>query len=145
MDWKKCAIEDLRKLNGMRESLESMKERISSLYDAYKSTKCSTSDATPVKGGGNGAEDRLINNIVERDRLKFNYEATQKLVRLIDRGIAGLDDKDKHILDAFYISGHKYCIGRLCEELGYEERQIYRFKDQALYKLTVAMYGITDY
>ena len=144
MDWKKCAIEDLRKYNSMKSSLDMMRERIESLNSSFKAIKCSTSDATPVKGGGNMAEDRLINNIVERERLKYNYLATEKLVNLIGKGIKGLDEKDIKILSMFYMDG-KYSVMRMVEELGYEQSQIYRMKDRALYKFTVEMYGITDY
>ena len=144
MDWKKCAIEDLRKYNSMKASLDMMRERIESLNSSYKAIKCSTSDATPVKGGGNMAEDRLINNIVERERLKYNYIATEKLVNLIGKGIKGLDDKDIKILDAFYMTGSR-SVYKLMQELGYEERQIYNLKDAALKKLTIEMYGIIDY
>ena len=144
MDWKKCAIEDLRKYNSMKSSLDMMRERIESLNSSFKAIKCSTSDATPVKGGGNMAEDRLINNIVERERLKYNYLATEKLVNLIGRGISKLDDKDIKILDAFYMTGSR-SVYHLMQDLGYEERQIYNLKDRALYKFTVEMYGITDY
>lgn len=144
MDWKKCAIEDLRKYNSMKASLDMMRERIESLNSSYKAIKCSTSDATPVKGGGNMAEDRLINNIVERERLKYNYLATEKLVNLIGRGIKGLDDKDIKILDAFYMTGSR-SVYKLMQDLGYEERQIYNLKDAALKKFTIEMYGITDY
>ena len=144
MDYKKCAIEDLRKYNAMKSSIENMRERISSLYDSYKSVKCSTSDATPVKGGGNMAEERLIGNIVERERLKLNLLATQKLLQAIDRGLGGLTDQERKILDSFYISG-KGSIYKLTQELKYEERYVYTLKDAALKKFTIEMYGITDY
>ena len=144
MDWKKCAIEDLRKYNSMKSSIGLMHDRIAALNCSFKAIRCSTSDATPVKGGGNGAEDRLINNIVERERIGFNLEATEKLVNIIGRGIKSLDEKDYKILDAFYMSGSR-SVGKLMQELGYEERQIYNLKDRALYKFTVEMYGMTDY
>ena len=76
---KKCAIEDLRKYNSMKSSLDMMRERIESLNSSYKAIKCSTSDAYTCKRRGNMAEDRLINNIVERERLKYNYLAAEKL------------------------------------------------------------------
>jgi len=31
------------------------------------------------------------------------------------------------------------------EELNYEKTRVYEIKDQALYKFTIAMYGIVEY
>ena len=81
---------------------------------------------------------------MERERIKYNYIATEKLVNLIGKGIKGLDATEYKILSMFYMDG-KYSVMRMVEELGYEQSQIYRMKDRALYKFTIEMYGITDY
>ena len=146
MDWKKAAIEDLRNYNGRKESLENIKTRISALNDQCASVKCSMScDSIPVQGGGTKIEDRILSNLVERERLKHTYQATKKLVELTERGLACLGDNAKLVLERFYISPGKGNVQRLCDELGYEQAQVYRVKDQALYDFTIREYGLPEY
>jgi len=146
MDWKKCAIEDLHNYNARKESLENIIMRISALKDQSASVKCSmNSDKIPVQGGGSKIEDRILSNLVERERLKHTYHATKRLVELTERGLAGLDERGRLILERFFIAPAKGNVERLCGELGYEERNIYKLKDQALYDFTIREYGLMDY
>lgn len=145
MKWKDCAIADLRKYMDMKESLQNIPERIQSAELRIKSIQSSTTGATPVQGGGSQMEEALVNNIVERDRLKLVYHATLKLVRLIERGLDGLTKEERICLDGFFIIRPKDYIDDLVKRLGYERTQIYRLKDAALYKFTIRMYGIEEY
>ena len=145
MNWQSAAIDDLKKYIDLRDSLKNISDRISALKLNYTSIKSATIDVVPVKGGSSKIEDRLINNIVERQRLEYTYKATKKLVDIIERGLNGLDEKEKLVLERFFIyrsSGH---VERLMEELNYEQRRVYQIKDEALYKFTIKMYGIIDY
>jgi hypothetical protein len=145
MNWQNAAIDDLKQYIDMRDSLSNVNERIAALKLKYTAIKSVNMEIAPVKGGASKIENRLIDNIVERQRLEYTYKATKKLVDIIERGLEGLDDKEKLVLERFYIyrtSGH---VERLMEELNYEQRRIYQIKDEALYKFTVKMYGIVDY
>ena len=94
MNWQNAAIDDLKKYIDMRDSLTNISDRISALKLNYTSIKSATFDVVPVKGGSSKIEDRLINNIVERQRLEYTYKATKKLVDIIERGLRGLDEKE---------------------------------------------------
>ena len=62
-------------------------------------------DSEPVSGSGSsGAEDRLISNIVERERLDGNYQAVEKLVVRMDKALSMLDDQERLVLERFYIN-----------------------------------------
>ena len=87
----------------------------------------------------------MLDNIVERERLKLVYHADRRLVRLIDRGLSALSKEERLVIDLFYIDRPRDYIEELIKRLGYERAQIYRIKDNALYKFTVNMYGITEY
>jgi DNA-directed RNA polymerase specialized sigma subunit len=146
VDWKKSAIEDLRNYTGRKESLDNIRERIGALKEHYASIKCSLgSDTGAVQGGGSQVEDRMLNNIVERQRLSYTYSATKRLIELTERGLAGLDDKEQKVLQRMFISPEKGAVSRLCDELGYEQAQVYRMKDQVLYSFTVREYGLPNY
>jgi ArpU family phage transcriptional regulator len=146
MDWKKSAIEDLRNYNRRKDSLDNIKQRIRALKEVYASVKCSLgSDPVAVKGGGSKIEDRMLDNIVERKRLSHTYNATKQLVELTEKGLGGLDERERRVLELFFIAPQKGSVARLMEELGYEQRQIYKIKDQALYSFTIMQYGLADY
>lgn len=145
MKWTECAITDLKKYRAMSESLTNIPERIRALESRFKSIKSGSSDSTPVQGGGNKAEGAIIDNIVERERLKWLYYADRRLVRLIERGLSALSQEERLVIDLFYIDRPKNYMEELMAQLGYEKTQIYRIKDAALYKFTVTMYGITEY
>lgn len=144
MNWKSEAANDLTTYSRKKESLENMREQMATLKYQYTSVKGMPTDTTPVMGGGSRIEDRMLDNIVKRQRTKIAYVTTQKIVTLIERGLAGLSVNERLILERFYIYRTKDCIERLCNELGYEQAQIYRLRNEALYKFTISMYGIIE-
>ena len=145
VNWEKVAIDDLRKYEKMRHSLVSIREKQAALDLQSGVIRSSFRDSEPVSGSGSsGAEDKLISNIVERERLDGNYQAVEKLVVRMDKALSMLDDQERLVLERFYINRCPGYIDRLCEELGYERAQIYRKKDAALYKFTVTLYGLVD-
>lgn len=145
MKWKDCVIADLKKYMALKESLQNIPERIQTLELRIKSIQSSTTGSTPVQGGSSRMEEALVDNIVERERLKLLYHADKRLVRLIERGLDGLTKEERICLDGFFILRPKDYIDDLVKRLGYERTQIYRLKDAALYKFTVRMYGIEEY
>lgn len=146
MDWKRAAIEDLKLYHRRRDSLNNLKDRIQALKEHYLSVKCSLgSDAAPVKNGSSKIEDRMLNNIVERERLTHTYKATRRLVELTERGLKGLDDKERLVIERFFVTKERNHVERLMDELHVEKSHVYRLKDRALYNFTVTMYGLIDY
>lgn len=116
MKWQNEAIEDLKHYWDMQNSLNNIRERISILEEDYTTIKSNRMDVTPVMGGSSKVENRLINNIVERQRLEDTYQETQKMVQLIKRGLDGLDDKEKLVLERFYIHRSGGHVEQLMEE-----------------------------
>lgn len=145
VNWQKVAVEDLRKYSALKQSLVSIREKQAALDMQSATVRSSFRDAEPVSGSGiSGAEDKLISRIVERERLEGNYVAVEKLVAQIETALAMLSDVERLVLDRFYINRPPEHVERLCEELGYEARNIYKLKDAALQRFTYAMYGILD-
>jgi hypothetical protein len=134
----------LRRYPHLVSSIPNMQERIDILSDKFRSIKSARADATPVSGGTSTAEDAWINNIVERDRLAENIRVVRRLIELINKGLSALDEREYRVLELFYIDRQPNHVERLMDELGYEQRQIYRLRDQALYKFTIGMYGLTE-
>lgn len=145
MKWSDCAIQDLRKYKYLKASMESIPERMEALHCRLVSVKGAATDKVPVKGGSSRYEDTLVDIIVEKERLKYLYRANKMLLDLIERGLASLDKTERLVLERFYIDRPKNHVEKLMEELNYEKSRVYEIKDQALYKFTIAMYGIVEY
>lgn len=61
-----------------------------------------------------------------------------------DRGLAALLPDEKLILQRLYLHPEKGALERLCSELGVEQSTVYRKRDQALQRFTVALYGFAE-
>lgn len=143
MNWEKEAINDLKTYAARKGSVQNLKERIAELSARAEGLRAISADA-PVQGGASRQEYALINNIAERDRLRANLDVVQQLVSLIDKGLAVLDEDERYVLDMFYISRPSMYLDKISDRLHFEKSQIYKIKDRALYKFTVAMYGVID-
>lgn len=144
MKWTGCAMQDLRDYRALRESKKNLSDKIQTLNLKMQSTKGFVTDSTPVKGGGNKTTDSILDSIVERDRLMENYKIVARRVEAIDRGLNALSQKEKLVLDTFYINRPDDYISRLMEILHCERSTVYREKDEALRIFTISMYGLID-
>ena len=145
MKWNKEAVQDLRDYESLEAFIKSYPEQMKALEEDFCSLKACVTDKIPVMGGVSRVDDNLINNIAKRERLAMNYAAAQKRYNLIKEALDTLDERQRHILDCFFIHRQNNHIDALCDELHLEQAQIYRLKDQALYRFTLAMYGMTEY
>mgnify|MGYP000098607573 CR=1 FL=1 len=62
MEWDVEVKRMLRDYKYKQHSIGNLPKEIASLEDDLQSIRSATSDATPVKGGGNAREDRMLNN-----------------------------------------------------------------------------------
>lgn len=145
MDWKREAVDKLRCYEAKRTSLSVTEQEIRRLDDAMTGIRSAVSDSTPVSGGSSTREDAMINVIAAKEELRMARRDAARWVRMVDAALAVLDDEERLVLDRFYIHRQKSAPSRLCEELGLQdERTVYRRKDRALRKFTLALYGSTE-
>lgn len=145
VNWQKVTIDDLRKLEALKNSLNLIQEKRAALELQAGAVRSSMRSTEAVSGSGaNKAEDKMVDNIIEKERLGDNYTATVRLIRRVEKGLELLSDTERKILDRFYIHRIPDHVDRLCEELGYEKTRVYEMKETALRKLTYAMYGVQD-
>lgn len=141
MNWVKEAESKLRDYAAKERSLESVAERIAQLQAEMTCVRSATTDSTAVHGGGNCREDALLNNISEQTELERAKQKTAEWVEWVNKALRALTDTDRHLLDVFYINRHKGHVERLCEELRVEKSEVYRRKEKALRRFTLALYG----
>ena len=141
MDWKSEAIDKLKQYEAKRESLEIIPKQIAEIDATMTSIRSVRIDGVPVKGGGNGREDLMLNCIARKDELRWSLERVQNWMEIVDRGLSVLGSDDRLVLDRFYIHPEKYAADRLAGDLGIDVKTVYARKDKALRKFTVALYG----
>ena len=141
MDWKQEAADKLMQYEARRQSLENIPAEIRRLELDYTSLRSSTADAVPAHGNGSRREDAMLTNIVRRKELARQLESAKAWVALTDVGLAALDEEDKLVLDRFFVHRRKGACEQLCEELDREKAQVYRRRDRALRRFTLALYG----
>lgn len=144
MDWKHETIEKLKEYTARKNAVVSIPEEITRLEEAVYGLRAVSADVMPRSGGENTQEDKLLSNIVHRQELERRLADTQIWLATVDRALDLLAREDRLILERFYIHPAKGNVDRLCEELAIEKAGIYKRKDKALRRLTIAIYGIVE-
>lgn len=144
MNWKSEAVDKLRQYEAKKLSLVNIPLEISRLESAARGVRSAASDGTPVSGGGSGREDMLLSNIVHREELERSLEQAKKWVALVDAALAILSTEERLLLERFYVHPERGSVDRLCEELRCEKATVYRRRDKAIHRFTLALYGGTE-
>lgn len=143
MNFQQEAIQDLKTYPQRLKARDNLKERIFILNERYISLR-GVSISEPVKGGMSRQEEKMLDNIAERERLGFSLKVVEALIELTEKGLVALDQKERRVLDGFYINPIDNHVVKLCEELNIEKSSLYRLKDTALKKFTRSEYGIVE-
>lgn len=144
MNWKVEAKEKLRRYSAMQKALVNIPQEIERLNLEAQSIRSSRTDGTPVMGGGSGREEAMLNNIVHRQELALTFKQAQLWKQTVDQALSVLSESEQLILRRLYIYPYKGSLATLCKELGCGKSSIYRRRDDALYKFTIALYGVTE-
>ena len=144
MQWKNEAMDKLRRYQAMRCAMENIPEELRRLRADATAIRSSSADTVHVKGGGGRREDALINNMVEQQELTQSLRQVQRWVRTVDQGLDALPNDERAILQRMYLFPEKCAVEQLCNDLGLEQSSVYRKRDQALHRFTIAMYGFPE-
>lgn len=142
MNWKTEAKEKLRRYDAMRLATVNIPQELKRLEIDAQSIRSARADATPVSGGGNRREEAMLNNILHRQELAWTLQQAQSWLQITDRALTALSNQEKLILTRLYIYPEKGGLERLCHDLDMETSTLYRHRDQALKRFTMALYGI---
>ena len=144
MNWATVSIQRLKDYEIRKQAVENTAEQIEMLEERFKAIRSATTDGTPTPTNTNRREEMLAYNITMREELKNNLAFAQREIALTEKGLAACTEKEKRILSLFYITRTRNHIQQLCDELYVSKTELYRLKDEALRKFTIAMYGIVD-
>ena len=144
MQWKEEAIEKLKRYKAMQTAVKNIPEQICMLEASAVSLR---SPAAPKLGGsGNirGREDAMINNLAERQELEWSLARVKQWLAVMNRGLDALTPEEIIILQKLYLFPERGAVDKLCSDLGVEQATVYRKRDKALHRFTVAMYGFQE-
>ena len=104
LDWKREAADELRNYMNRKTAIENIRDQIADLATEITSIRSASADGSPVAGGSNGRDDALVNNILKRERLEEAQRLTENRVRRVDRALNQLSERDRCVLQRFYIT-----------------------------------------
>lgn len=140
INWKKEAIEELKRLDDLKESIHHLNERIELTQNQlYNISAVQIGERV---GGSGGGDDVRLSKMVELEELKARKLITEKRVQLLQDCLDKLSEEQRLILNRFYIRHTSDYIEELEEKLFMPRASIYREKDRALRRLTELLYGI---
>lgn len=145
MNWKKEAADKLRNYTARQQAVTNISEQLRSLEIRAASIRSASADGTPVQGGGSGREEAMLNNIVSRAELERQLEQARIWCSTVGNALEVLTEQERLVLDRFYIHPARGNLDRLCQELGVEVAAVYRKRDAALHRFTIAMFGFDEY
>ena len=144
MQWKEEAIEKLKRYKAMQTALKTTPEQICMLEANAATLRSSSAPKVGGTGSIRGREDALINNLAERQELEWSLARVQQWMAVMHRGFDALTPEEIVILQKMYLFPERGVVDRLCSELGVEQATVYRKRDKALHRFTVAMYGFPE-
>lgn len=139
--WRMQVINDLQTLNAKRQALVNIPQRILELETQATKIRSATADGSPVRGGGSGRENMLLNNIAERDELQATLLETRQQVDRINRALSVLTDTERRILQVRFIDREPAALSKLSRELDLDERTVRNRQTDALRQFAIALRG----
>ena len=139
--WRKQAESDLKIYEASKQALINIPDQIKELEEKLTSIRSQSADNVSVKGGGGSRDDAYLNNIVARDRLKANLEDSRRFVSRVSNALSILTEDEKELLRRFYMIPEKGAAYNMAAEKHVDHKTVYRWKDDALDRFTIAMYG----
>lgn len=143
-DWKISAIEKLKQYEVKRQALEIIPMQIAEIESTMTSIR-SGANIAPVSGGkSTGKENMLLSCIVQKEELQRNLDRVKLWIEFMDKGLNILNPDERKLLDRFYITGGRRAAEDLAGEFAADVKTIYAWKDRALRKFTIALYGCVE-
>lgn len=144
MNWKAEATDKLHRYGAMRLASVNLPAEIKRLTMEAQSIRSAKMDGDVVIGGGSKREDALINNLLHRKELEETLKQVKLWLTTADRAMSVLSREEKMILHHLLIYPHSHALEQLCKDLDIEQSTLYRKRDQALRRFTLAYYGISE-
>lgn len=134
MDWRAEAVDKLKIYRLKKASVTGLEEEIQGLE----------SELADLRSASKPPEGEIFNNMAQQDALMRSLALTRQWLKRVNQGLATLREDDRRLLQCFFMQKEKGGLDQLRQELGVEDAELYKRRDQALRYFTLALYGITE-
>ena len=86
----------------------------------------------------------MLSNIVHRGELKRRLKEARLWVSMVDKALDVLDDEERQVIERLFIHPMKGAMALLSEQLDIDKTTVYRRRDNALRRFTIALYGAVE-
>lgn len=83
----------------------------------------------------------MLSLIVRKEELERSLECARLWVDRVTGALKILNQDERRLLDTFFVIREKGAANRLASDLCADPKTIYRWRDAALRKFTIALYG----
>lgn len=144
MNWKEEATEKLRRYDAVRRAVINIPQEMARLKAEYTAVGSGMPELLPGGDGIRNKEDWLMSNVVFRQELQQSLEQSVQWLEITNRALEVLNPEERLVLHQLYMYPQGDSLEQLCRKLGVEKSSIYRRRDRALHKFTVALYGMAE-
>lgn len=144
MNWKEEATRKLRAYETMRLALVNLPREIDRLEAEYTGIGSQRFTGRVTAREQRSREERMLDNIVKRQELRWSLDQTKLWMQTVNEALDSLESDEQNVLRQLYICPKTGGLERLCEAMCLEKSSIYRKRDSALRKFTLAMYGAME-
>ncbi len=141
MDYREKAIDELRAVKQLRAAERICRDRLAELTEELRSMKIPTPQTDPVQGGGSKTEERWLNIIADKEEEVTRLREVRRRLRRFEVAWAVLSDRDRTVLNEYYISGRWGAAERITHREHCDERTARRWRDEAIFIFARAFLG----
>ncbi len=138
MNWKAEAIDRLSQYQGAKLAEDNLAGEVLRLEELLKSPGILRTE--PGKTG-RSREDWQLGQMLLLDQTRSRLTQTRQWLRSTEGALEALEPEERLVLQRLFIAPRKGAVEALCHELAAERSSIYRRRDQALRRFTLALYG----
>lgn len=136
------AMNWLKSYNDLIIARENLTERINSIDDVQSEIKGISYSDMPT-GNGTNYDDRFINNVFVKDKLKAELIDTEREIKNIKNSLAKLRGSEPilyRVLNEYYIDGKSAM--QIADGLNVGDKYVYKLKSKGIRILGVQLFGI---
>lgn len=142
MDYREYAKDLLARKKNLVSAYASIKCELESLEQEKNACKAAIAKLDQHDGEMTRYDDRLINLLAELDDCRFRRSVVERELLKIEKGLNGLTDYQKEIIDVFFIEHQQYAADDLMDKWHKERSTLYRDRNRALESFTRSVYGV---
>lgn len=140
MNWRDEAIKNLKDYRAKCAALENLRDDIRECEEALGSIRAADPDCVRVKSS-NVPNDSFLNSLTMRVELTESYLRAKAWVAKMDKAFSVLSREDITLLERMYIYPEPKAVDRIAGDLQIDVKTVYRRKDAALARFTIARFG----